>query len=161
MVICLSPLLVSCDFISPIKQAVEVDKEIDSAFNLLEKSTARNYGHQPIWSIGFDERTGDLIPIQTRKVLSDTLTFEKLRLDLLLSYPEVGVLRLMNQRGDTLYVEVSNGSYLTQQMGTTGAQEFLMAATYTLTELEEVGYVKLIFEEGDHAQPGVYSRKSW
>lgn len=55
-------------------------------------------------------------------------------------------------------VEVVNSRYLTQRMGTTGADAFMATATFTLTEHEKIDAVNFIFEEGDHAVPGVYSR---
>lgn len=55
-------------------------------------------------------------------------------------------------------VEVVNSRYLTQRMGTTGADAFMATATFTLTEHEKIDAVNFVFEEGDHAVPGVYSR---
>lgn len=55
-------------------------------------------------------------------------------------------------------VEVINARYLTQRMGTTGAGAFMATATFTLTEHENIDAVNFVFEEGDHAVPGVYSR---
>jgi hypothetical protein len=56
-------------------------------------------------------------------------------------------------------VEVINAEYLTQRMGTTGADAFMATATFTLTEHEDVNGVNFLFKEGDHAMPGVYSRE--
>ena len=49
--------------------------------------------------------------------------------------------------------------YTSQQMGTTGADEYMSVITFTLTELKGVRYVNLDFEEGDHASPGTYNRQ--
>lgn len=74
-------------------------------------------------------------------------------------------LKFKGMEGDIIRVEVINDEYLTQQMGSTGAQEYLAAATFTLTEYAGVKAVLFIFEEGDHAAPGLYTRdgflKSW
>lgn len=56
-------------------------------------------------------------------------------------------------------VEVINARYLTQRMGTTGAEAYLAEATFTLTEHEGVDAVFFTFEEGSHAAPGIYTRK--
>ena len=58
-------------------------------------------------------------------------------------------------------VEVVNATHLTQRMGTTGAEVFLAVATFTLTEYDNIKFVNLIFNEGDHAAPGLYSRKQF
>jgi len=59
------------------------------------------------------------------------------------------------------HVEIINAEYLTQRMGTSGAQNYLAAATYSLTEMPGVRRVDFIFPEGDHAAPGVYTRESF
>ncbi len=60
---------------------------------------------------------------------------------------------------DTLYVRIKESTYLTQQMGTTGADDYMSTTTFTLTELKNIKYVNYDFEEGDHAMPGTYSRQ--
>ena len=59
---------------------------------------------------------------------------------------------------DTIYVRIKQSTFLTQNMGTTGAMLYLAGVVYNLTELKNIKYVNLDFEEGDHASPGVYSR---
>ena len=60
---------------------------------------------------------------------------------------------------DTIFVKISDSEYLTQQMGTAGADEYMITTTFTLTELDEIDFVKFDFEFGDHATPGTYSRQ--
>jgi hypothetical protein len=48
---------------------------------------------------------------------------------------------------------------ITQQMGTSGADDYMTTTTFTLTELKGIKYVNFDFEEGDHAVPGTYSRQ--
>jgi hypothetical protein len=67
-------------------------------------------------------------------------------------------LKLVGSRGDTVDVEVVNAWSLTQSMGSTGASVFVAESVLTLTECPGIRYVNLIFEEGDHARPGRYSR---
>lgn len=71
------------------------------------------------------------------------------------------VLLLREVRAGIAHVEVVDGEYLTQRMGTTGAHYYLTAATFSLTEAPGVRAVDFIFEEGDHAAPGVYTRESF
>lgn len=73
--------------------------------------------------------------------------------------PPVLVLR---ERGPGVaHVEVVDAEFLTQKMGSTGAHYYLTAATYTLTEAPGVRTVDFMFDEGDHAAPGVYTRDSF
>jgi hypothetical protein len=62
---------------------------------------------------------------------------------------------------DTLTVRIDEAGILTQQMGTYGADEFLKILTNALTEPDSIQYIKMDFEEGDHAVPGVYSRSDF
>lgn len=71
------------------------------------------------------------------------------------------MLRLRGIANGTANVEIINDRHLTQNMGTTGADAYLAGVTFTLTENEEIHSVNFIFREGDHAIPGVYTRKSF
>ena len=67
-------------------------------------------------------------------------------------------LRYIDLQARVVRVEVINAEYLTQRMGTTGADAFMATATFTLTEHEGTDAVAFVFKEGDHAVPGIYSR---
>jgi hypothetical protein len=68
-------------------------------------------------------------------------------------------IKLQKIEAGIVYVEIINSEYLTQRMGTSGAQDFLAVATYTLTECPNISKVNFIFDEGDHASPGIYTRR--
>ncbi len=74
-------------------------------------------------------------------------------------------LKLRDIKEQVVNVEVINDKYLTQRMGSTGAEEFIAVATFTLTEYDNIKFINFIFEGGDHAVPGIYSRehflKTW
>jgi hypothetical protein len=70
-------------------------------------------------------------------------------------------LKLIELQGDLVIVEVINALYLTQRMGSTGADTFLAEATFTLMEHPSVNAVFFQFEEGDHATPGLYTRENF
>lgn len=97
--------------------------------------------------------------IQVRSVKKDTLTSEKLISIMNLKYQDKVRLDFVNISHDTIFVKIDDSDYLTQQMGTTGAIEYMILATFTLTEFPEIKFVNFDFEFGDHAWPGTYSRK--
>lgn len=70
-------------------------------------------------------------------------------------------MRLQGVAEGIAHVEILNAEYLTQRMGTSGAQNYLAATTYSLTEIPGVRGVDFIFPVGDHAAPGVYTRESF
>lgn len=73
------------------------------------------------------------------------------------NYPEIA-LEVNRVSNDTLFVQIADASYLTQQMGSSGAQIYILEATYAYTELPDITVVHFDFAEGDHAIPGNYSR---
>ena len=70
-------------------------------------------------------------------------------------------LKLIGIEGNQALVEIINARYLTQRMGSTGADAFLAEATFTITEHPGIDMVYFQFEEGDHASPGLYSRENF
>ena len=76
------------------------------------------------------------------------------------NYPDIH-LDLLKVSHDTMYVKIPESKKLTQEMGSTGAQNYMASATYTLTEFKNVKYVNFNMKEGDHAGPGVFSREDF
>jgi hypothetical protein len=100
------------------------------------------------------------MPVRLKKVNPDTLTPEKL-IYLINKYrgQDKIILDLVKVSSDTIYVAIKESTYLTQSMGTTGADDYVSTTVYTLTELRNIKCVNFSFIEGDHAQPGTYSRQ--
>ncbi|RYY68892.1 MAG: hypothetical protein EOO13_11070 [Chitinophagaceae bacterium] len=72
-------------------------------------------------------------------------------------YYEDVFLEKVKQGNDTLYTSIKDSKYLTQQMGTTGAEMYLADVVLNLTAVPGIKYVKIDMEAGDHAQPGTWS----
>ena len=68
---------------------------------------------------------------------------------------------LVSVRNDTAFLKMENDYRLTEEMGSTGANEYLAILVFTLTEFESIECVHLDFEEGSHAIPGTYSRRDF
>ncbi len=62
---------------------------------------------------------------------------------------------------DTIFVKVPDSEKLTQQLGSTGAYNYMAATVFNLTELDHIKYVKFDFQGGDHASPGVFTREDF
>ncbi len=112
------------------------------------------------WEYQFDTTTNDFKPVKLREVQADTLTAKRIEEMINHTWPNVQI-KYIETFGDTVYLEIPESTVLTQQMGTAGAQQFMVSTTYSFTELPNVRYVAFGFEEGDHAVPGVYHRGSW
>jgi hypothetical protein len=73
-------------------------------------------------------------------------------------YPKI-ILRKIEQQ--TAHIEIVNDQFLTENMGSSGAQDYLAIVTYTLTENPRIKAVNFIFQAGEHAMPGMYSREDF
>ncbi len=111
-----------------------------------------------VWSADFEEATNTYKihkPVNSRL---DTLSAKNLVS--LVNRDSIHV-DFIKTSHDTLYVSIPNSEYLTQRIGSTGAENFMATTTFTLTEMKGIKYVNYKFQEGDHASPGVYSRKDF
>ena len=70
-------------------------------------------------------------------------------------------LKLVKISSDTVYLAVINSSYLTQSMGTTGAEDYIVKSGISLLEIDGIDYVDFDFAMGDHAYPGTFSKAGY
>jgi hypothetical protein len=90
-------------------------------------------------------------------ISKDSLSAENMVNRLNKEYPEVQI-RYRYVSHDTIFLKIDKSVYLTQQMGSTGAEAYLATVTYNMTELNGINAVDINFKMGDHAEPGVYTR---
>lgn len=72
------------------------------------------------------------------------------------TYPEM-LLLLDTIRHDTLVVSLANAKLLTNQMGNSGAEQYLSFAAMNLLEAKGIHYVQFKLPEGAHARSSVWS----
>lgn len=113
-----------------------------------------------IWISDFDTVSGEFVLKQQRNIPADTLTAAAMISDLNAAWDNIRLV-LVKTSHDTLYVSIPDSEYLGQQMGSAGAQSYMASTTYNLTELKGIKYVNYDMQQGDHASPGTYSRKSF
>lgn len=75
-------------------------------------------------------------------------------------YPKIILEKLKHSR-DTLYTVIKNSEVLGEQMGTTGASEYIATTVLNLTSLPGIRFVKIDMDEHSHVSPGVFSRKQF
>jgi hypothetical protein len=64
-------------------------------------------------------------------------------------------------RADTLYTYIKDSKYLTEQMGTTGAEVYIADVVLNLTEAPGVTVVSIKMETGSHAESGTFTKKNF
>jgi hypothetical protein len=112
------------------------------------------------WISDFDTIKNEFYLKRQRAFNPDSLTAANLINDLNMAWEDVKLV-LVKTSNDTLYVSIPDSEYLGQRMGSAGAQAYMASTTYNLTELKNIKYVNYDMEAGDHASPGIYSRKSF
>jgi hypothetical protein len=70
-------------------------------------------------------------------------------------------LKLVKISRDTVYLTVINDWTLTQSMGTTGAEDYIVKSGVSLLEIDGINYVDFSFDTGDHAYPGTFSKAGY
>ena len=71
------------------------------------------------------------------------------------------VLEKIKMSGDTIYTEVKDSEYLTEALGTTGAEMYLADVVLNLTEIPGIKFVNISLKEGSHMQPGTWSSNNF
>ena len=134
-------------------------KNIDSASTPSKEKQAKSIAtitkndSISIWVYNYTTST----PIKNKEPKPELLTPQKI-IDFINSNNPSVHLDLIKISNDTIFVKIKESTFLTQQMGSTGADEYMSVTTFTFTELKGIKYVNYDFEEGDHANPGTYSR---
>lgn len=112
------------------------------------------------WIAVFNDST-QLMEIKKNPVAHpDNLNEQDIIDALNLKYPQVKI-EAVSREGKKAIVKIVNSVYLTQEMGSAGARAFLAEATYSLTEINGIEAVDFRFEPGDHAMPGILTRRSF
>ena len=71
------------------------------------------------------------------------------------------VLEKIKISGDTIYTEVKDSEYLTEAIGTTGAEMYLADVVLNLTEVAGIKFININLKEGSHMQPGTWSKDNF
>ena len=108
------------------------------------------------WSSDAESPKG-LLMIKSRPLPTDSLTQTTIIQLMNEAYPEIP-LSFIKVSHDSIFLKIKKSSYLTEQLGSSGADAYIAEVTYNLTELKGINFVDIRFKEGDHASPGTYSR---
>lgn len=151
IILFISLACISCNRSSDTASATE-----DSEFITRTDSTQSFKDDHYYWEVSFEQKRGMRF-VKTFPISADSLNPTSIIDKLNFHYPEVKLQQLYLS-SDTLFLKIPDAKFLTQQMGSTGAQSYLGELTYNLTEIPGIHYIDLNFAEGDHANPGTFSR---
>ncbi len=130
-----------------VKVKQEVKNTIDTYGNTLNNS---------IWVIDFEAKTKRKIVENVKKNINEDSIIASL------NSRYTGIpLKKVKKSGDTLYLNIPDSHILTQKMGSSGAAQYLAETIINLTSIKGINFIRLDFEEGDHAGPGIWSKKDY
>lgn len=112
-----------------------------------------------IWTVDNDNEGEEKLK-KPETAVPETLSSDQLINILNENFPEIH-LDLLKISHDTMYVDIPDSKRLSRELGSTGAENYMASATYTLTELKNVKFVNFKFAPGEHAEPGTYSRSDF
>ncbi len=110
-----------------------------------------------LWQAEFEEASGKLRMQKKIPLPIDSLNTTFILNHLNAEYPKIALM-FKKISSDTIFVKINKSRYLTEQLGSTGADIYMTQVTYDLCELKGISYVNFDFKEGDHAAPGTYSK---
>jgi hypothetical protein len=145
-------LIFSCNTKQPDKVVTPVDT---TAVVTVDTAVANTDSHY-FWCADEEAKNGFVVR-KNRELPPDSLNETNIIGLLNGLYPEIP-LSFTKISHDSIFLKIRKSAYLTQQMGSTGADQYIAEVTYNLTELKGINFVNLSFKEGDHASPGTYSR---
>lgn len=108
------------------------------------------------WKVNSEEKTISKNP----KLGDDVLSVDTILVGLNEMHPKVKLEKIKLSH-DTLYTQIKEADFLTDQMGSAGSEAYLAQAVLNLTSAPGVKYVKIDFEMGSHAMPGIWSRENF
>ena len=143
----------SCNTNQPEKTVAPVDTT--STVTTTDTASINMDSHY-FWSSDAESPKG-LLMIKSRQLPTDSLTEANMIQLLNEAYPEIQ-LSFIKVSNDSIFLKIKKSSYLTEQLGSSGADAYIAEVTYNLTELKGINFVNISFKEGDHASPDTYSR---
>jgi hypothetical protein len=106
-----------------------------------------------VWYPGTYER-----PVLKKVLKTATPTQLTRELNRLFTASDLPRVSYSGQKGGIAFISIGDAEMLTQNLGTTGAQSYLAAVTFTYCSLKEINCVEVEFKAGQHAFPGRYCR---
>lgn len=160
IILCFISILYSCSRSSNTDAAEEERDTTYYTSNPNGEMEVNKEATQSIWTTEYDTIKNDFVLVKNGGVNRDTISIENIIQELNSATPEVK-LQFLKKSKDTVFIAIPESTALTQQMGSSGAVEYIAKATFNITELDGIKYVNYNFKEGDHLSPGTWSRENF
>ena len=129
-------IIIGCSETKQAKPALdETEKETVMAES--NESTFVYNESEAIWGIVIDTFTGNEELKQLKPVEKDALTGEMMEKIVNKTWPRVQI-KFTGTSNDTAFVSIPDSQVLTQQMGSAGAESFMVSTVYSFTEINGI-----------------------
>lgn len=157
----LSAILFACNNSSDSKEEVVYESVHDTAAASTTEDSAIVIQNSPLlWRVELENNS----QVEKLKKPSDsqieTMSAGEIINELNKDFTDIP-LQLVKTSHDTAFVKISDSQKFTNQIGSTGAYNYMAAVVYNLTEMKNIKFINFDFKEGDHAYPGIYSREDF
>ncbi|MEO6948216.1 MAG: hypothetical protein ABI123_01195 [Ginsengibacter sp.] len=154
----LSVILFGCNNSNDTNEEVVYESVHDTASAPMTEDSAIVIQNSPLlWTVELQKNS----QVEKLKKPSESklasMSLEEITNELNKSFNDIP-LQLVKTSHDTAFVKITDSKKLTNQIGSTGAYNYMAAVVYNLTEIKNIKFVSFDFTEGDHAVPGIYQR---
>lgn len=129
-------------------------QEDDTTTALKAETAAADKSRYYIWEVDAQSKT----KIRNPDVQDAFYNVDTLIAGLNGKYPQIK----LEKKGfghDTLYTEIKDARYLTEQMGSAGAEQYIAQTVLNLTSVSGINCVRIDFSEGSHASPDAWCKE--
>jgi hypothetical protein len=147
----LALMLLACNQTAEKENITETETQNDTMVNQTNEPVFNPGSKLYIW-----KATPDYKKIKNNNMPAGILNADSLIKGLNEQYENI-LLEKVKISGDTIYTTIKNASYLTDQMGSTGAEMYVADVVLNLTAVPGLKYVNIDLQEGSHMEPGVWS----
>ena len=109
-----------------------------------------------IWDVDAEKKTLKKNPV----IETATANIDSVISGLNRQYENI-LLEKVSMQNETLNLKIADSDYLTNQIGSSGAAQYIAQAVINLTSVPGVKYVHIDFKMGSHATPDTWSRKDF
>ncbi len=109
-----------------------------------------------VWSVDIENKTKKRNPY----LKTSYLNVDSLIKGFNITYPGIE-LEKIKFSGDTLFTKINDSRYLTDEIGSSGADLYISTVVLNLTAIKAIKHVKIDFKEGSHASPDVWTKEDF
>lgn len=152
-------VIISCHSNDEEKVTYEESPDSTTSSGISSDSAKTITNRTMIWTV--DEQNAETEKLKApQEAIPDSFSVNHIIQLLNKNFPGIEM-ELVKVSNDTAYVKIPDDKRLSQEIGNTGAENYLASATFTLTEIKNIKYINISLQPGDHAEPGVYSREDF